>query len=43
MSAVQVGYGIYGALLVDDPSENIGIPDEKVLVLSDISLEDDGC
>src|SRR5215472_8626347 len=42
MSAMQVGYGLYGALLVDDPSEDIGIPNEKVLVLSDISLEDDG-
>ena len=43
MSALQVGYGLYGALLVEDPSDNIGVTDEKVLVLSDISLEDDGC
>jgi FtsP/CotA-like multicopper oxidase with cupredoxin domain len=41
-SAMQTGYGLYGAILVDDPSENIGVPDERVLVLSDISLEDDG-
>jgi FtsP/CotA-like multicopper oxidase with cupredoxin domain len=41
-SAMQTGYGLYGALLVEDPSENVGVSDEKVLVLSDISLEDDG-
>jgi FtsP/CotA-like multicopper oxidase with cupredoxin domain len=42
MSALQVGYGLYGALLVDDPNDNVGVSEEKVLVLSDISLEDDG-
>jgi FtsP/CotA-like multicopper oxidase with cupredoxin domain len=42
MSALQVGYGLYGALLVEDPAENVGVSDEKVLVLSDIALEDDG-
>lgn len=42
MSAMEVGYGLYGALLVEDPRENVGVADEKVLVLSDISLEDDG-
>jgi FtsP/CotA-like multicopper oxidase with cupredoxin domain len=42
MSALQTGYGLYGALLVEDPLEDVGVPDEKVLVLSDIALEDDG-
>ena len=41
MSALQVGYGLYGALLVEDPNDNVGIQDEKVFVLSDLSLEDD--
>ncbi len=42
MSAMQTGYGLYGAILVEDPAENIAIADQKVLVLSDIALEDDG-
>jgi FtsP/CotA-like multicopper oxidase with cupredoxin domain len=42
MSALQVGYGLYGALLVEDPAESVGVSDEKVLVLSDLALEDDG-
>jgi FtsP/CotA-like multicopper oxidase with cupredoxin domain len=42
MSALQVGYGLYGAVLVEDPTENIGVSDELVLVLSDIAVEDDG-
>ncbi len=40
MSAAQVGFGLYGALLVEDPSENLGIPDQLVMVLSDIAIED---
>jgi FtsP/CotA-like multicopper oxidase with cupredoxin domain len=42
MSAAQVGFGLYGALLVDDPDDGVGIPDERVLVLSDIGIERPG-
>jgi FtsP/CotA-like multicopper oxidase with cupredoxin domain len=42
MSAMQTGYGLYGAILVEDPADNVRIEDQEVLVLSDISLEDDG-
>jgi len=42
MSAAQVGFGLYGPLLVDDPSEQIGVADQLVLVLSDIAIEDNG-
>lgn len=42
MSAAQVGFGLYGALLVDDPAERVGVSDELVLVFSDISLDADG-
>jgi FtsP/CotA-like multicopper oxidase with cupredoxin domain len=38
MSAAQAGFGLYGAFLVDDPSEGFTIPDEHVLVLSDIDV-----
>ncbi|WP_437726100.1 multicopper oxidase family protein [Sorangium sp. So ce861] len=41
-SAVQAGNGLYGPLLVEDPGEPAGLGDELVLVLSDISLNDDG-
>ncbi|MBX7115779.1 MAG: multicopper oxidase family protein [Myxococcaceae bacterium] len=37
----QVGAGLYGALIIEDPGERF-FGDELVLVLSDISLEDDG-
>jgi FtsP/CotA-like multicopper oxidase with cupredoxin domain len=40
MSAAQVGFGLYGALLVDDPDERLDAVDQLVLVLSDIALED---
>jgi FtsP/CotA-like multicopper oxidase with cupredoxin domain len=40
MSAAQVGFGLYGALLVDDPEDGVGEVDEAVLVLSDIALTD---
>jgi FtsP/CotA-like multicopper oxidase with cupredoxin domain len=40
-SAGQVGAGLYGALVVEDPEEPF-LGDSLVLVLSDISLEDDG-
>lgn len=41
-SAKQVGNGLYGALLIDDPAEPEGLGDEVVLVLSDIGVEADG-
>jgi FtsP/CotA-like multicopper oxidase with cupredoxin domain len=41
-SAVQEGNGLYGPLLVEDPDEPAELGDELVLVLSDISLRDDG-
>ena len=44
MSAAQVGFGLYGAFLVEDPAETetVGIADDLVLVLSDIDVADDG-
>ena len=42
MAAMQVGSGLYGALLVEDPAERVGVADELVLVLSDIGIGDDG-
>jgi FtsP/CotA-like multicopper oxidase with cupredoxin domain len=42
MSAAQVGFGLYGALLVDDPAEQVGVTDELVLVLSDIGFDKHG-
>jgi len=42
MSAAQVGFGLYGALLVEDPAERVGTADELVLVLSDIDIRGDG-
>ena len=42
MSAAQVGFGLYGAFLVEDSSEAVGIADELVVVLSDIDLTEDG-
>lgn len=42
MSAAQVGFGLYGAFLVDDPAEPFDIPDEHVLVLSDIDVTEKG-
>jgi FtsP/CotA-like multicopper oxidase with cupredoxin domain len=44
MSAAQVGFGLYGALLVEDPAEKeaIGVDDELVLVLSDMSIVPEG-
>lgn len=42
-SAEQVGYGLYGPIVVTDPNEPKDLGDEHVLVLSDINLnEDDG-
>ena len=42
MSAAQVGFGLYGPLLVDDPDDPVKVADELVLVLSDIATDDDG-
>lgn len=42
MSAAQVGYGLYGALLVEDPSDGIGVDDQLTLVLSDIGFDRKG-
>jgi FtsP/CotA-like multicopper oxidase with cupredoxin domain len=41
-SAVQVGFGLYGAIVVDDPDEPKDLGDELVLVLSDMAIKDDG-
>src|SRR5581483_3153342 len=40
MSAAEVGFGLYGALLVDDPADGVGVADELVLVLSDMAAAD---
>lgn len=42
MSAAQVGFGLYGALLVEDPADPVKVPDQTVLVLSDIGIDDHG-
>ena len=42
MSAAQVGFGLYGALLVEDPHDTVGVSDELVIVLSDIELAPTG-
>jgi FtsP/CotA-like multicopper oxidase with cupredoxin domain len=42
MSAAQVGFGLYGALLVEDPADDIGVADQVTIVLSDISFDAKG-
>jgi FtsP/CotA-like multicopper oxidase with cupredoxin domain len=42
MSAAQVGFGLYGALLVEDPEDGIGVEDEVTIVLSDIGFDKRG-
>ena len=42
MSAAQVGYGLYGALLVEDPADGVGVADQATLVLSDIGFDSKG-
>jgi FtsP/CotA-like multicopper oxidase with cupredoxin domain len=42
MSALQVGYGLYGALMVEDLKDPIAVSDELVLVLSDIAIDENG-
>lgn len=42
MSAAQVGYGLYGPLLVEDPNDGVGVEDQLTLVLSDIGFNSKG-
>jgi FtsP/CotA-like multicopper oxidase with cupredoxin domain len=42
MSAAQVGFGLYGGLLVDDPADGVGVADQLTLVLSDIGFDRHG-
>lgn len=42
MSAAQVGFGLYGALLVEDPADSVGVSDQLTLVLSDIGFDRKG-
>jgi FtsP/CotA-like multicopper oxidase with cupredoxin domain len=42
MSAAQVGFGLYGALLVEDSADGVDIADELTLVLSDIGFDAKG-
>ena len=39
-SAAQVGSGLYGPLLVEDPDDPVKVADQLVMVLSDIAIED---
>jgi FtsP/CotA-like multicopper oxidase with cupredoxin domain len=41
-SAAQVGWGMYGAFVVEDPSDPKEFGDDLVLVLSDIGVDDFG-
>ena len=38
-TVLQMGSGLYGAILVDEPNESEELGDETVLVLSDVSLD----
>ena len=40
-SAAQLGFGLYGALVVDEPGVPL-VADESTVVLSDASIDDDG-
>jgi FtsP/CotA-like multicopper oxidase with cupredoxin domain len=42
MSAAQVGFGLYGALLVEDPDDGVGVADQLTIVLSDIGFDKNG-
>ena len=42
MSAAQVGFGLYGTLLVEDPADAVGVADQLTLVLSDIGFDGKG-
>ena len=41
-SSVQVGRGLYGAIVVEDPKDPKAFGDDLVLMLSDMSLDEDG-
>ena len=41
-SAAQVGYGLYGALLVEDENDGVGVADQVTMVLSDIGFDKNG-
>ena len=41
-SSAQVGWGMYGAILIEDPNDSEAFGDDLVLVLSDISLTETG-
>ncbi len=41
-SAVEVGRGLYGPIVVEDPNDPNAFGDDLVLVLSDMSLDEDG-
>lgn len=41
-SAAQLGDGLYGAIIVEDPSEPAGLGDELPLVLSDMNIDASG-
>ncbi len=41
-SAAQVGYGLYGPLVVEDPNDPEVFGDDLVLLLSDMSLDENG-
>jgi len=41
-SAAEVGYGMYGPIIVTDPDEPTDLGDELVLMLSDMQIGDDG-
>jgi FtsP/CotA-like multicopper oxidase with cupredoxin domain len=41
-SSAQVGWGLYGALIVDEPQVPKAFGDDLVLVLSDIDIDKDG-
>ena len=42
LSNAQVGFGLYGALLVEDPDDPVGLADETTFVLSDIGFDSKG-
>ena len=41
-SAAQVGFGLFGALLVEDPEDGVGVEDQVTIVLSDIGFDAKG-
>jgi FtsP/CotA-like multicopper oxidase with cupredoxin domain len=41
-SAAQVGWGLYGGVVVEDPADPKAFGDDLVLLLSDLSIDEDG-